>query len=128
MQPVTLIILLSLLQYWIFSLLVARYRTKVLAPAITGPPEFERALRIQVNTHERLIVFIPSVWLFGALVSVPWATGLGVAFLLARTLYAIGYLRSPGKRTLGSWLSFTVELALLAGALIGLGLNWNMLS
>ena len=93
-----------------------------------GPPEFQRALRVQLNTAERLVAFIPSVWFFGVFVNPEWATGLGGLYLLGRCLFAIGYLRSPEKRFFGSILSALAEVSLLVGAIVGLFRNWSMLS
>lgn len=108
--------------------MVGRYRTKVLAPSMDGPPEFNRALRVQLNTAERLVAFIPSIWFFGVFVDPTWATALGVLYLIGRSLYAIGYIREPKRRFAGSLVSTAAELALLVGALIGLLRNWSMLS
>ena len=41
-----------------------RHRFDVKAPSVTGPPEFERALRVQQNTLEQIVWFLPSLWLF----------------------------------------------------------------
>ena len=41
-----------------------RHRFDVKAPAVSGPPEFERALRVQQNTLEQLVWFLPALWLF----------------------------------------------------------------
>ena len=50
--------------------LVGRARAKygVLAPAMTGHPDFERANRVHMNTLENLIIFIPAVWIFATYV------------------------------------------------------------
>ena len=42
---------------------VGRMRGKVLAPATSGDPEFEKAFRIHYNTIEQLIMFLPMLWL-----------------------------------------------------------------
>ena len=39
----------------------ARRRTKIDAPAMTGAPELDRALRIQGNTVEQFVIFVPSL-------------------------------------------------------------------
>ncbi len=39
---------------------LSRKRHGVIAPAVTGPAPFERALRIQQNTLEQLVVFVPA--------------------------------------------------------------------
>ena len=45
--------------------LVGRMRSKhgVHAPAVTGAPEFERAFRVQMNTLEQFVLFLPLLWL-----------------------------------------------------------------
>ena len=42
----------------------ARSRYGVEAPATTGHPDFERHFRVQANTLEGLVLFLPSLWLF----------------------------------------------------------------
>ena len=37
--------------------------TRSSAPAMTGHPDFERAVRIQANTLEFMVIFLPSLWL-----------------------------------------------------------------
>ena len=53
----------------------ARVRCNVPAPATTGHPVFERYFRVQQNTLEQLIVFVPSMWLFGLYVSAALGRG-----------------------------------------------------
>jgi glutathione S-transferase len=40
-----------------------RGKHKINAPAMTGPIEFESAVRVQMNTLEQLVVFLPLLWL-----------------------------------------------------------------
>jgi len=42
----------------------ARTKYKVKAPAVAGNEQFERAYRIQMNTLEQLVFFLPSMWLW----------------------------------------------------------------
>jgi glutathione S-transferase len=121
MDLVYLTILLALVEYMVMGALVGRARAKhgVHAPAMTGHPEFERANRVHLNTLENLIIFIPSVLLFAMYVSALWAAVLGFAFVVARAVYAVGYLKAPEKRGVGAGLTGLVAMALVAGALIG---------
>jgi uncharacterized membrane protein YecN with MAPEG domain len=121
MALVAAVILLALIEFIVFSLLVgrARMRCNVQAPAITGHPIFERYFRVQQNTLEQLIVFVPSVWLFGLYVSPLWAAGLGVIFIVGRVLYLNGYVADPKKRSAGFGLSFLPNVILVIGALVG---------
>ena len=49
------------------------------APATTGNEMFERYFRVQMNTLEQLVVFIPSIFLFAHLVDARWAAGRALA-------------------------------------------------
>jgi uncharacterized membrane protein YecN with MAPEG domain len=121
MALVAAVILLALIEFIVFSLLVgrARIRCNVQAPAITGHPIFERYFRVQQNTLEQLMVFVPSVWLFGLYVSTLWAAVLGVVFIAGRALYLTGYVADPRKRSAGFGLSFLPNVILVIGALVG---------
>ena len=122
MELVYVTIVLALLEYMVMGGLVgfARGKYKIAAPAMTGHPEFERTNRVHVNTLENLIIFIPSVWIFGAYVSARWAAVLGFLFVVARAVYAVGYLRAAEKRHIGSGLTGLVEIVLVVGSLVGL--------
>ncbi len=125
MALVAAVIVLALIEFLIFGLLVgrARVRCNVKAPATTGDPVFERYFRVQQNTLEQLIVFIPSIWIFGMYVSAVWAAGLGVVFVLGRILYLTGYVADPKKRSAGFGLSYLPNVILAVGALVGAILN-----
>src|SRR5512139_3147637 len=97
----------------------ARIRYGVKAPATTGAPEFERAFRIQQNTLEQLVLFLPALWLFAAFVSDAWAGGVGLAWVAGRIVYALGYARAAEKRSAGFGIAILASLALLLGALVG---------
>jgi len=125
MALVAAVIALALIEFIVFGLLVARARARcgVEAPATTGHPVFERYFRVQQNTLEQLIVFVPSVWLFGYYVSALWAAGLGLVFVIGRALYLNGYVADPRKRGAGFGLSFLPNVILAVGALAGAILN-----
>jgi glutathione S-transferase len=116
------VVLLSLIEYIVFGMLVARARGKyaVAAPAISGNPDFERYFRVQQNTLEQLVVFIPAIWLFGLYVSAPWGAAIGVLFLIGRALYAMGYITAPERRELGFALGMVAQVILVLGALFGI--------
>ena len=122
MELVYLSIVLALLEYALMAALVGRARGKygVHAPATTGHPDFERVNRVHVNTLENLVLFIPAVLIFALYVSAAWAAGLGFLFVVARALYAIGYLKAAEKRGVGAGLTGIVNMVLLLGGLVGL--------
>jgi len=117
-----LITIFALVEYMVLGVLVgwARVKYEVAAPATTGDPMFERYFRVHQNTLEALIVFVPALWVFGRFVNVQAAATLGALFLLARVVYAIGYLWDPAKRTVGAGATVIINGMLLAGSLLGL--------
>jgi uncharacterized MAPEG superfamily protein len=121
MHWVHLVIGLALLQFFVFCMAVGRARGtyKVAAPATTGHEVFERYFRVQMNTLELLVVFIPAMLLFASYLSACWAAGLGAVYLLGRILYFRAYVKDPGSRNWGYGLSATPTLVLLAGGIIG---------
>lgn len=114
-------ILLALVEYIVMGALVGRARAKygIHAPAMTGHPAFERTNRVHVNTLENLIIFVPAVWIFGMYTSQLYAAILGGLFVLARALYAVGYLQAAEKRGVGAGLTGIVIIVLVVGGLVG---------
>jgi glutathione S-transferase len=121
MATVNLIVALALLQFFAFGAAVGRARGKyrVAAPAVTGNEMFERYYRVQMNTLELLIMFIPAMWMFGFYVSANVAAGLGALFLIGRGIYFFAYVAEPRKRELGYVLSAAPVVALVIGAIVG---------
>ena len=124
MELVYLTVLLALVEYTVMAGLVGRARVKhgIAAPATTGSPDFERANRVHINTLENLIVFVPGVVIFGLYVSELWGALLGAVFVVARALYAYGYYQAAEKRGVGAGITGIVNIVLIVGGLIGLGL------
>jgi len=116
-----LVTLLALLLYLATVMLVgrARFRHGVKPPSSDGPEPFQRALRVQQNTLEQLVFFLPSLWLAALLVSVRWASLLGFIWVGARVAYAAGYLQAPEKRGPGFGISFLAAMALWLMAAVG---------
>lgn len=121
-----LITLLALGQYTIFGILVGRMRAKhnVPAPAMTGHPEFERMVRVQQNTMEQLVLFIPALWLFATYISDFWGGLIGILWIVGREIYYMGYIKEANKRSLGFGITFGASAILWLGALIGIALYW----
>jgi len=125
MAYIDIVTALALLQFVYFGFQVGGARTKyqVKAPAITGNEIFERHFRVQQNTLEQLIAFVPGLYLFSHYFNPLWAAGLGVVYLIGRQVYAAGYVKDPAKRGPGFGLSFLPTVALVAGGLIGAVMN-----
>jgi len=120
-ELIEIVIALALLQFVYFTLKVgaARGKYQVAAPAVGGHEIFERYFRVQMNTLEQLVVFVPAILLFGRHISATWGAALGVVYLLGRFLYLRGYVADPKKRGLGFGLSFLPTMILLLGGLGG---------
>jgi glutathione S-transferase len=98
---------------------IARAKYKVPVPQISGNEDFERAFRVHQNTLEQIVIFIPSLWMFGLTVNARAAAGLGAIWLVGRILYAWGYYQAAEKRGLGFAVSSLANLILLVGSAIG---------
>ena len=121
MPLLAIVTLLAVLEYVVISLLVARARGQygIKAPATSGHEMFDRYFRVQQNTIEQLLVFLPSLWIFGSYVSAPVGALLGLVFIAGRALYLRGYVADPAQRSLGFQLSFAPSVVMLIGGLIG---------
>jgi len=121
MRLVGFVVALALLEYQVLWMLCgqARGRYNIPAPATTGHPTFERYFRVQQNTIEQLVVFVPAMFLFAHYVSEPIAAGLGALFVLGRALYARAYVTDPARRGPGFLLTIGPNAVLTVGALIG---------
>ena len=102
-----------------------RGRVKIPPPTTTGSPELECALRVQANTVEQFIIFLPALWL-AALYFQGWIPGvLGILWCLGRILYALGYrAEKPGGREPGFFTAILSTLALIVLAGIGIVRAW----
>jgi len=115
-----LVILLALAVYLGTLVYCGRMRSRhrIVAPATSGHPAYERAFRIQQNTLEQLVAFVPAVWLFSLLVNPRIGAILGAIWVLARIVYAISYARAPERRGPGFIVAFIVLIVLVAGAIV----------
>lgn len=122
MAAVELVLTLALLEYWLMGLMVGRARLKygVAAPATGGHPVFERYYRVHQNTLEQLMVFAPSLLIFALSASTQGAIFLGALFILARLVYAVGYVKNPEQRYYGAGATSLINAILLVGALAAL--------
>jgi glutathione S-transferase len=110
----------ALLQFFWFGwqVGVARGKYNIPAPAISGNDVFERTFRVQMNTQEQLLVFLPALWIFASFISPLWAAVLGAVFIVGRAVYAMTYVRDPKSRSIGFALTALPNLLMLLGILI----------
>ncbi|NXC50605.1 MGST2 transferase, partial [Penelope pileata] len=108
--------LLSAFQQCRFAFLVGRSRMKhkVLPPAVTGAPEFDRTFRAQQNCAEFYPVFLTVLWTAGWFFNQEIAFLLGLLYMFARHKYFHGYAQSAQGRLMGFYLSLIVLTCLTA--------------
>lgn len=118
----SLVTVSALILYFALVLNVGRARAKhkVPPPQVSGNPDFERVFRVQQNTLEQLVLFLPGLWLFSQFVSPVWGAGIGAVWIVGRIVYAWGYYQAAEKRTLGFGISSLMTLTLLGGSLVGI--------
>ncbi|MEX0731004.1 MAG: MAPEG family protein [Aquisalimonadaceae bacterium] len=125
MQYVEFVAVIAVLQFFSFGALtgLARRQSGLKAPAITGHDGFERMYRVQMNTLETLVAFLPALFLASRYWPTPLVAGLGVVYLVGRHLYWRAYVSDPSKRGTGFMMSMLPTLCLLALALVGITLS-----
>lgn len=118
----SLVTVLALIMYFVVTINVgrARFKYKIPAPQMSGEPNFERVLRVQQNTLEQIIIFLPALWLFAQFVNPIWAAGIGTIWIIGRIIYAWGYYQAAEKRGPGFGIASLATIALILGSLIGI--------
>jgi glutathione S-transferase len=121
MEPVAIVVALALIEYLFFVYQTgrARLRCGVPAPKTVGHEEFERHYRVQQNTLEQLIVFLPAIWIAGWYADVYAAAILGLGFVLGRAMYYRAYVNDPAARGPGFALGLAANAVLVITALVG---------
>lgn len=126
MESVAIVTILALAQFVFFSIQVGSMRARhgVNAPATSGHPEFERMFRIQQNTMEQLVAFLPALWVFAYFVSPLWAAGMGIVFILGRFIYWSSYLKDPARRGAGFAITVLPTAVMLVWSLVAVVLAY----
>jgi glutathione S-transferase len=122
MAWVELITILALLQAAFFAARVGKARVdyQVKAPAVAGHEMFERYYRVQMNTMEQLILFLPALWLAARHYDPRLVAAVGAVYLVGRTVYYRAYIADPAKRGTGFSLSLLPSAALLLATLVSI--------
>ncbi|XP_035146651.2 leukotriene C4 synthase isoform X1 [Callithrix jacchus] len=84
--------------YFSLQVISARRAFRVSPPLTTGPPEFERVYRAQVNCSEYFPLFLATLWVAGIFFHEGAAALCGLIYLFARLRYFQGYARSAHLR------------------------------
>ncbi len=120
MEYVAIVTALALLLYMYMAFRVGASRGKynVEAPGISGNPTWERLYRVQTNTVEQFVVFLPALWIFAYLGNPVWAAAIGSVFVIGRVIYMIGYVQDPARRAVGFLIGFLANVVLVIGVLV----------
>ncbi|XP_005239904.1 microsomal glutathione S-transferase 2 isoform X1 [Falco biarmicus] len=107
--------LLSAFQQCHFAWLVgkSRMKHKVMPPAVTGAPEFDRTFRAQQNCVEFYPIFLTVLWTAGWFFNQELASFLGVLYVFARYKYFHGYVQSVKGRLTGFYLNLIILTCLI---------------
>jgi glutathione S-transferase len=125
--------LLAALLYFYMSIAVGRYRSRhsVPAPAMTGHPEVERAIRVHYNTLEQLPIFLSALWVStlwfhpSSIPGLAWASpALGIVWIIGRVLYMQGYMQAADKRGLGFVITALAQILLIIFGFFGIITAW----
>ena len=122
MQYVELVAVLAVVQFMAFGALTgkARGQSGLKAPAVSGHVGFERMYRVQMNTLETLVAFLPALYLAQRYWPAYLVTSLGVVYLVGRVIYWRAYVSDPSTRTLGFVLSMLPTTVLIVLATLGI--------
>jgi glutathione S-transferase len=121
LPAVVVVFTVLLLVYCTWRVGRARARYGIKAPASTGNEAFERVFRMQMNTVESTVAFLPCLWLATQYGSALIAGILGLVWVAARFWYAEAYCDAAAKRGPAFIIAATA-----AGLLLALGC-WGLL-
>jgi glutathione S-transferase len=120
------VLALLVYMYMIINVGIARGKTGIAAPAMTGAPQLERAVRVHYNTLEAMPIFLAGLWLATIYFSPPFPilawlpAALGLIWCIGRIIYMQAYMAAPEKRSLGYFISAFPMVANLILAAIGI--------
>ena len=120
MNYVDVVAMLALIQFLFFGALVGKARAQygVKAPAVSGDEQFERVYRVQMNTLELLVPFLPALYVATRYWPAWVVAAIGAVYLVGRVIYWRAYVAAPASRGLGFALSIAPIFVLVLGALV----------
>ena len=122
MKFVHLVAMLAIAQYIFFSFKVGLARGKygVTAPATSGHEMFDRIYRVQSNTLEQLVCFLPALFVASLYWPPIYMAVIGLLYLVGRTLYWLSYVKDPGSRGTGFMMTFASTVLLILASVAGI--------
>ncbi|KAM9376166.1 leukotriene C4 synthase [Pholidichthys leucotaenia] len=105
--------------YFSLQVIYARRKYSVSPPATTGPLEFERVFRAQVNCAEYFPIFIIMMWTAGVFLSQSVSAVCGLLYLYGRFRYFRGYSESAKGRLAPLYFSSQVLWVLIGFSSLG---------
>ncbi|NKC01786.1 MAG: MAPEG family protein [Pseudomonadales bacterium] len=122
MEFTALVILASLVQYFLFAFSVAaiREKTGIEPPEVHGDEQLVRAIAAHRNTGEFIPIFIGLIAICAYYLNDIFAAGVGVFWLVTRQVYRHGYMKDVKSRIPGFLMGDVVLAVLLLGRLWGL--------
>lgn len=127
-----IVTILAILFVFYTGINVAGMRSKhgVKAPAMSGHAEFDRAMRVQMNTLEQFVIFLPLLWLATSYFTLwGWLPPLaGLLWIVGRVIYMTSYMADPEKRGAGFGVTVLSSLVLLILAVWGIVNTWMAVS
>ncbi|XP_057265505.1 leukotriene C4 synthase-like [Pezoporus wallicus] len=106
--------------YFFLQVIYARRAFGISPPKISGPPEFERIFRAQVNSSEYFPIFLALLWQAGLFFHQGLAAALGLVYLYARYCYFMGYKASSSERLAPIYFGTGVLWILVAASALGI--------
>ncbi|XP_075458151.1 leukotriene C4 synthase-like isoform X2 [Ascaphus truei] len=120
--------------YFALKVIAARRNYGVSPPSTSGPPEFERVFRAQINCTEYFPMFLAVLWLAGIFFNQAAAVN-GQLYLFFRYRYFKGYVSSSQGRLGPMYMNAGFLLVLLGQSAAGIlhvlfshYLGWEILS
>ena len=113
-------LLIALYYLWVgIHVSLVRGKVKIHAPAVSGDPQLERALRVQMNAVEHAPAILPALWLAALWMSDLWAAVVGLVWVLARVAYLALYMADPASRGPAFGAQFFAILILIGMGFVG---------
>uniref|UniRef100_A0A8C8SLS8 Leukotriene C4 synthase n=1 Tax=Pelusios castaneus TaxID=367368 RepID=A0A8C8SLS8_9SAUR len=88
----------SVSTYFSLQVIYARRAYGISPPKVSGPPDFERVFRAQVNCSEYFPIFLAVVWQAGLFCHQGLSAALGLLYLFSRYCYFVRYKQSSMGR------------------------------